>query len=234
MEVLDEIILKRRRDLLPIWIKIFLWIFLFMALLMPVAMVFAIMDYASNLSIYGFESNTPFSAIGFIITSLITYKGIIAYGLWTEKDWAVKHAINDAIIGILACTLAMILPLFLYNIMHFTFRLELIVLVPYLFKMREIKNDWNQESPVNEANAKETVNEISDVKIDVPQKEISYKKYSYQCDDGAITIEQEFQNPNIGERVFLNDKPAPFGKYKLGFMSHIFVDSGIIQEISNF
>ncbi len=69
---------------------------------------------------------------------------------------------------------------------------------------------------------------------EIPAKEIIYTTHTYNCEDGILTIEQEFQNPNVGEKVFLNKKPAPFGKYKLGFMSHIFVDNGIVETISNF
>lgn len=218
---------KRKRDLLPIWIKVFLWLFLVMASFIPVVVVLGIFNFSTSLSLYGFESHSVFSVIGFMITCLITYKGIIAYGLWTEKKWAVTHAIYDGIIGIVACVLAMILPLFLNSGINFTFRLELLALFPYLFKMRAIKDEWNDVLKVDIGKT-----EQENSKEDSMENEPIYKTHTYNCEDGTLTIEQEFQNPNVGEKVFLNGKPAPFGKYKLGFMSHIFVDNGIINKIS--
>lgn len=222
---------KRKRNLLPTWIKVFLWIFLVMASFMPIIIVLGLIGYPTNISLYGFESNSVFSAIGFILTCLITYKGFIAYGLWYEKKLAVTHAINDAIIGIVVCILSMILPLFLYDGMQFTFRLELIALIPYLFKMKEIKNEWNDELPNKTLNSDDLNEDMTDI---IEELKSIYTTHTYQCEDGIITIDQEFQNPNIGEKVFLNEKPAPFGKYKLGFMVHIFVDNGIIEKISSF
>ncbi len=239
MEILDEIeiITKKKRDLLPIWIKIFIWIFLIMSAIIPIAIIFAFLGYPSIITIYGFRSYTVFSPIGFIISCLILYKGIISYGLWFEKKWAVKHAIIDGIIGILACIVSMTIPLVTNYGILFSYRLELIALVPYLFKMYWIKNEWNDEAPIQTIKSDDAEDEEHDDEIiekEIPTKEIIYKKYTYNCEDGILTIEQEFQNPNVGEKVFLNDKPAPFGKYKLGFMSHIFVDNGIVESISNF
>jgi hypothetical protein len=225
----EQLLSKRKRDLLPLWIKIFLWLFLVMASFMPVVIFLVILKFPTSLYLYGFESNSAFSVVGFIITCLITYKGIIAFGLWNEKKWAVTNAIIDGILGIIACVLAMILPLFLYDGVHFTFRLELIGLFPYLFKMREIRNEWNDVLQI-------VVEKSEDEKMEEePTEKVTiYTTHTYTCEDGTLTIEQEFQNPNIGEKVFINDKPASFGKYKLGFMSHIFVNDGVIENITNF
>ena len=229
----EQLSSKRKRDLLPIWIKVFLWIFLFMGSILPVIIIFSLMDYSVSLAIYGIASNTVFSAVGLILTCLIAYKGIIAFGLWTGKNWAVTHAIYDAIIGIVACITSMILPLFIYDSFHFSLRLELIALVPYLFKMQEIKGAWNDDLPP-ETEATNTNIEENAETIEPNLPTSKFITHTYQCDDGTITIEQEFQNPNKGELVFLNGKQAPFGKYKLGFMSHIFVNNGVIEEVTNF
>jgi hypothetical protein len=229
----EQILSKRKRDLLPLWIKVFLWIFLFMGSILPVIIVFSLMDYSVSLAIYGVESDTVFSAIGFILTCLIAYKGVIAYGLWTEKKWAITYAIYDAKIGIVACVVSMILPLIIYSSFHFSLRLELIALVPYLFKMQEIKKEWNDDTPSETINTETNIEEKIEI-TDLNSSPTIYSTHTYQCEDGTLTIDQEFQNPNKGENVFLNGKPAPFGKYKLGFMSFIFVNNGVIEDISNF
>jgi hypothetical protein len=217
----------KKRALLPVWIKIFIWVFLLMACAIPLVAVMNIMGYPAALSLYGLESNNVFSVPGLIITILILYKGIVAIGLWTGKDWAVKNAIIDAILGIVICIIIMLLPLFLSSHFFISFRLELIALVLYYLKMKDIQKKWN-----NEEEAIDPVSEKAEPEAQI-EKVVSYKKHTYKCEDGILTIEQEFQNPNIGEKVFLNEKPAPFGKYKIGFMSHIFVDNGVIESFSS-
>ena len=65
-----------------------------------------------------------------MLLGIFIAKGIIAYGLWTEADWAVNFAIIDAIIGIILCLFVTIAPLFLSESrsIQLTIRLELVVL----------------------------------------------------------------------------------------------------------
>jgi len=58
------------------------------------------------------------------------------------------------------------------------------------------------------------------------------KKFNYECDVGLLEIEQEFHSPNIGEKVYLNGRTAPDGKYKLGFLRFISVVDGMVEEIT--
>ncbi|MBC3538401.1 hypothetical protein ACFSC6_16555 [Rufibacter sediminis] len=134
----------RRRDLLPWWIKTFTWLFLLMAAVVPIGVVMGLMGLNFSISLYGFETTDPISATGIVLTVLILFKGVTAYGLWTEKDWAVRLGIVDAIIGLVACAVAMfVLPLvdrsegFVLN-----FRLEPILLILYLLKLQRIKPTW--------------------------------------------------------------------------------------------
>jgi len=144
-EILDDEQLEhaneRRRALLPLWIKIFLWIFLLFAALVPFGLIFDLLDFRFFLSLYGLETGKPLSSIGLVISFLMVIKGIVAFGLWTEKDWAVILAIVDAILGIIVCILVMaLLP-------SNTFRLELLVLLPYLIKMTRIRAEWAAREP---------------------------------------------------------------------------------------
>ena len=98
-----------RKKLLPLWIKIFTWIFLIFGAFVPIIFILGIIDYSAQLSLYGFETNKPFSLIGIIITLLFIIKRITAFGLLKEKYWAIKLGIVDAIIGITICTFTMLL-----------------------------------------------------------------------------------------------------------------------------
>ena len=80
----------RRRDLLPLWIKIFIWIFLIFGTILPVILILGIIGINFNLSLYGLETTQPLSLIGLLITILFALKGIVAFGLWMEKEWAIK------------------------------------------------------------------------------------------------------------------------------------------------
>jgi len=96
-----------RRDLLPMWIKVFVWIFLIFGALVPVALILGVAGVNFSLSLYGLETIDSLSLIGVSIMCLFIFKGIVAFGLWTEKEWAVSLAIADASIGIILCILAM-------------------------------------------------------------------------------------------------------------------------------
>jgi hypothetical protein len=88
----------------------------------------------------GLETYTPFSLSGIAIMGLFLFKGFIGVALWTEKPWAVSVAKVDAIISIAICVLIMGYQLFLGN--EFVFRLELIAIIPYFYKMNNIQYDW--------------------------------------------------------------------------------------------
>jgi hypothetical protein len=60
-----------------------------------------------------------------------------------------------------------------------------------------------------------------------------YTEYSYETTSGTLIIKQEYQNPNIGEKVFIDDRPAPNGKYKIGFLSYVEIEDGRIADISS-
>jgi len=134
-------IMPRRRDLLPIWMRVFTWIFLIFGVLIPPVFLFGMLGGHANLSLYGLSTSQPASLLGVTIMLLFVFKGVVAYGLWTEKEWAVKLALVDALIGIAICTFVMIgLPLLGSGGLNI--RLELVALIPYFLKMREIRTEW--------------------------------------------------------------------------------------------
>lgn len=150
-EILDDELLPkvlRRRKLLPTWIKIFLWIFMVFGIVAPIGLVLGLLGFDFNIALYGLETTRALSVIGMLIIALLAIKGAVSYGLWTEKDWAVKLAIADAIIGIVVCVLVMLVPPFLAGNNGFSFRLELLVLMPYLLKMQKIKTNWENAKAI--------------------------------------------------------------------------------------
>lgn len=140
----DDLILENRiprKKMLPLWIKIFTWIFLVISAFVPIVLILGLLGYNAQLSIYGLETDEPFSLIGIIITALFIIKGITAFGLLKEKDWAIKIGIADAIIGIAVCTFVTLYPL-INSDAKFSGRLELVALIPYLLKLLKIKTQW--------------------------------------------------------------------------------------------
>ena len=130
-----------RKKLLPLWIKIFTWIFLIISAFVPIVFVLGLMGYSAQLGLYGLETNEPLSSIGIIITVIFIVKGITAFGLLKEKDWAIKIGIVDATIGIAMCTFVMLYPI-INSDTKFSLRLELVALIPYLLKLLKIKTQW--------------------------------------------------------------------------------------------
>lgn len=146
MEILDADLNEpeydgRRRDLLPWWIKFFSWIFMFLGVMAPAGLVIAAIGSPFHLSLYGLESNAPLSFTGLVITFLYILKGVSACGFLAETDWAIEFGQVDAVIGILMCTFLMFSYLFTLD-GSFDLRLELLILVPYLWQLNKIKRSW--------------------------------------------------------------------------------------------
>lgn len=130
----------RRRLLLPWWIKIFIWIFFLFGLIVPFSIIFGVLGKSFQIALYSLETNHPFSITGLLLISLFVLKGIVAYGLWFEKRWAIDWGIVDAILGVIICTYTFISSLFSTNSFQFSF--ELLLLIPYLIYLLRIKPKW--------------------------------------------------------------------------------------------
>jgi hypothetical protein len=137
---------KRRRSLFPWWIKTFIWIFLILGSIVPFGLIYGLLGYQFKISLYGFETSNPISIDGLYLSILFLLKGLTAFALWTEKDWAIILGKTDAIIGIILCGYMMIVQPF-FNIQtgfHLNIRLELILLIPFLIKLDKIKDEWKK------------------------------------------------------------------------------------------
>ena len=141
----------RRRSLLPWWMRVFTWLFLLGGPVALLGIVLGLLGMQFQMAIYGLQSTDPLSLTGLFIVAIFLIKGITAFGLWWEKEWAITAGQVDALSGIAVCTVIMILP-FIGNHPGFkmTFKVELLLLVPYLAKLSKIKEKW-----INAAQAKQ-------------------------------------------------------------------------------
>ena len=138
-DFLNENLLKRSA-LIPTWMKVFSWIFIVLAAIAPLVFIAGLLGFTSEISLYGLESSSSTSVTGICLIILFVVKGITAFGLIKEKDWAIKSGIADAITGMAIC-----LGVMIYQAVYFSslsFRLELVALIPYFIKLRAIKNPW--------------------------------------------------------------------------------------------
>lgn len=144
LETLLNVNKRKRRDLLPVWMKVFIWIFMIIGVIAPVCLLAGLSGTKLQLALYGLESNDSLSLPGMVILLLFILKGIVAFGLWTEKDWAITLGMADAMVGIAICVYVTAIAPFVNNHSAFVLnlRLELAVLIPYLIKLRKIKSQW--------------------------------------------------------------------------------------------
>ncbi len=141
LNLLDEFAIEnlpsvRRRKLLPVWIRIFVWIFMIMGGIAIPVLFMGLLGMRPNLALYGLETNVMASAVGALLLFLFLYKGVVAAMLWFEQGPAVVLAILDAVLGIVICLWVM------FASPHFVFKLELVALVPYLALMISLRKRW--------------------------------------------------------------------------------------------
>ena len=185
-------LIKRRRDLLPWWMKVFIWIWMFLGASSIVSRLLGILGISLWLnsngekSIYGMETTENYSVLALLITMLIIFKGITAFGMWTEKDWAIKLGIIDATIGIAVCISMMFIePIFENNegSWNINFRFELVLLIPYLIKCLQIRKQWDN---VSELSLSDTLTTTISETINEQRSESAIDKM-----DDRIVIEDE-------------------------------------------
>lgn len=132
-----------RRKLLPWWIKTFCWIFMLLGVCGLASLIGNAFTDNVNLSLYGFSSNTAYSGVGIFIIAIMALKGFAAYSLWFEKPNAIIIAKIDAIIGIVICIASMFVIPFTSGDGHISFRLEILLLIPYYIKINKIEYEWD-------------------------------------------------------------------------------------------
>ena len=89
-------------------------------------------------------TKTLLTPIGLTLVALFILNFAVIYGLWFGKKWAVSLGIADAVIGL---ALNIIVPLqyvFGYSKLM-TFSFEFIFLIPLLWWLINVKDQWNME-----------------------------------------------------------------------------------------
>jgi hypothetical protein len=135
-----------RKKLVQPWIRVFAWIFMITGILSIPILIGSIFGLSNSLALYGLESNDGLSVIGISLTLIYLFKGIAAYGILKRTNWAITIAIIDAILGIIIC-MAIMLYSAIYLINNFNFRLELVLLIPYLIALIKINKSWAEAQP---------------------------------------------------------------------------------------
>ncbi|MEZ4804284.1 MAG: hypothetical protein R2852_02020 [Bacteroidia bacterium] len=120
--------LARRRHLLPIWVRIFIWIFLVFGVFTLPILLIASAGNGVYLSAFGLSTTDAFSLTGLIILSIYFANGVVAFMMWFEK----KKAIHVAqIVAVILFLFSAYMMFFSHaGTIGFTIRFELILVNP--------------------------------------------------------------------------------------------------------
>ena len=128
---------------MPWWVKTCVWIFIVFGAIAPIALVFALLGFSFEMSLYGLNAQGAYSITGFSLIGFFLLKGVTSVSLWMEKDWAINLGFVDAILGLVVCGYVMIVPFF-YPSYKLNLRLELVLMIPYLLWLIRIKPRWEE------------------------------------------------------------------------------------------
>jgi hypothetical protein len=127
-----------RGQLLPWWVKLFSWMFLTLG---GIALVGLALGWASEqqmkYAVFGLEATMrPYDAVPFLVAVLVLAHGVAAYGLLSKRSWGVIGGLMCASSGVSVCLVTMAL--------HggFSFRAELLLEVPFIWKLLRIRREW--------------------------------------------------------------------------------------------
>jgi len=131
--------IKRRKDLIPLWIKIFGWFFIVLGALATLGYCASLMfGFEASYEIFGFSySGNAYSLMPAFLVLAISVNGASAFGLLFHKDWGLNACLVMGYIGLFLTLASMLLSLPGIHI-----RLEPLIQIPYLIKLHKIKSQW--------------------------------------------------------------------------------------------
>jgi hypothetical protein len=133
----------RRRSLLPMWIKIFIWLFMILGLVSVPLFIFGLIGSGFYIELYGLKSSVPTSFVALFLEIIFLFKCVVSFCLWFEEKQAIRLGIVDAAFGILVCLLCMFdFPSNVGIQAQRSFRLEIIFLIAYLIKLIRVRARW--------------------------------------------------------------------------------------------
>ena len=129
-----------RRSLLPWWILFFSWIFIIVGALSILSVIVTTISSTNpSVSFYALDVVLP-NPYGQIVSAIVmAFNGLTGLYLWLEKKQAVQLGKICAITGIIICAITTIASLATGG---FMIRLEIIFLVFFYNKLRQIEYDW--------------------------------------------------------------------------------------------
>ena len=132
-----------RREMVPVWIKVFGWIFIALGVLsVPLLVWGAVSGENVRFELFGFSYFGPALAPkAFALVTLNLFMGITAYGLIFRKDWGVVGCLANGYIGLALCIVSMILS------GGTSIRIEPIIQLFYLRRLHKIRGQWHEASP---------------------------------------------------------------------------------------
>ena len=133
-----------RKKLVPIWIKTIGWIFILTGVAVPILQIVAQLDgRPTTHAIFGLSyEGSPLHPMSLLISAIVLSFSVSAYGLLFDKSWGLKACLATGYGGLIICLAAMAYSLFALNFL--LFRLELIVLTPYLMRLHKLRPFWLQ------------------------------------------------------------------------------------------
>jgi hypothetical protein len=131
-----------RKRLVPTWTKVFGWLFIIMGVSVPVlAIVVPILDEPANYAMFGLSfRGSPFHPMALLISAIILSLAISAYGLLFGRSWGLNACLGTGYLGVAICFFSTCYGIFALGIL--SIRLELLVQVPYLMRLHQIRPHW--------------------------------------------------------------------------------------------
>ncbi len=130
---------------IPKWIKVFGWLFIVFAIATPlIPFILKVLGQpTASYGIFGLSYHgSPFSPMALLISSIFIALGVSAFGLLFNKSWGINACLAMAYISAAICIFSMVYPLInripSSNI-ALNFRLELILLIPYIKWLHKVK-----------------------------------------------------------------------------------------------
>lgn len=115
-----------RRDLLPLWIKIFLWFFIFTGIGVVIAFIIGFWDIYIPLQLYGLRAELMDTPRGLLLLAIFLLKGVVSYMLWNNWIKAIDFALVDAVIGVIISSYVTLSSL---SNTYINFRIEILILL---------------------------------------------------------------------------------------------------------
>lgn len=135
-------IVAYRKQLIPLWIKIFGWLFILFGIGVPITAVYsATMAVPMHYTLFGLSAYGSISSpMAIFLMLLFIALAVSAYGLLFGRAWGLMLCLALGYISLAICIATTIIALATQP--GINIRLEIVVLIPYLIRLHKIKHKW--------------------------------------------------------------------------------------------